>query len=103
MPALQEILGYFLNWKSLNYIGFAEKVVREGRELLTGNREQFQPSGYPQFSKSDPGKCTNFETPFAKTLHFLVIKISETLINKRVQFYSASPIYIQFAYKMFRI
>ncbi|MBD2281065.1 hypothetical protein [Aphanizomenon flos-aquae] len=66
------------------YIGLAEKVVRDGREILTLNWEQFQPSGYPQFSKSDPGKCTNFETPSAKTLHPLVIKISETLINKKV-------------------
>ena len=72
------------------YIGLAEKVVRDGREILTLNWEQFQPSGYPQFSKSDPGKCTNFETPSAKTLHPLVIKISETLINERFQFYMAN-------------
>jgi hypothetical protein len=52
------------------------------REQGTGNREQFQLSGYPQFSKSDKEKCTYFETPSAKTLHFFVIKIRETLINK---------------------
>ena len=65
------------------YLGFAEKVVCEGREQGTGNREQFQRSGYPQFSQSDQEKCTYFETPSAKTLRFFVIKISKTFINKR--------------------
>ncbi|MBE9251738.1 hypothetical protein IQ226_22035 [Dolichospermum sp. LEGE 00240] len=43
-----------------------------------------QLSGYPQFSKSDKEKCTYFETPSAKTWHFFVIKIRETLINKLI-------------------
>jgi hypothetical protein len=45
------------------YLGFAEKVVCEGREQGTGNREQFQLSRYPQFPISDKEKCNCFETP----------------------------------------
>jgi hypothetical protein len=60
----------------------ALKIVVGAREQGTLNWEQFQLSGYPQFSKSDKEKCTYFETPSAKTLHFFVIKIRETLINK---------------------
>ncbi|MDM3852886.1 MAG: hypothetical protein PT119_23610 [Aphanizomenon gracile PMC627.10] len=45
-------------------------------------RGQFELSGYPQFSQSDKEKCTYFETPSAKTWHFFVIKIRETLTNK---------------------
>jgi len=69
--------------ESRTYVGFAEKVVCEGREQGTGNREQFQLSGYPQFPISDREKCNCFETPFAKTWHFFVGKIRKTLINKR--------------------
>ncbi|MDD1427906.1 hypothetical protein MEO39_24560, partial [Dolichospermum sp. ST_sed2] len=57
----------------------------------TGNREQFQLSRYPQFLISDKEKCNCFETPFAKTLHLLVLKIGETTINRRFYVYSASP------------
>jgi hypothetical protein len=76
---------YSLFW---SYLGFAEKVVCEERGQGTGNREhrnreQFQLSGYPQFPISDKEKCNCFETPFANTLHLLVIKIRETPINRR--------------------
>ncbi|MDB9487030.1 hypothetical protein PN480_13080 [Dolichospermum circinale CS-1225] len=58
--------------------------VRGGnREQGTGNREQFQLSGYPQFPISDKEKCNCFETPFAKTLPFFVRKILKTPMNKR--------------------
>ncbi|WP_243406952.1 type II toxin-antitoxin system Phd/YefM family antitoxin [Cuspidothrix issatschenkoi] len=60
------------DWKSIQetlYLGFAEKVsVCE----------------YPQFLISDKEKCNCFKTPFAKTLHLLVLKIRETPINKRL-------------------
>jgi|UPI00031265A7 hypothetical protein len=49
---------------------------------LAGIFQKYQLSGYPQFSKSDKEKCIYFGTPSAKTLHFFVIKIRETLINK---------------------
>jgi hypothetical protein len=68
------------------------------REQGTGNREQgtpeqFQLSKYPQFLISDKEKCNCFETPFAKTLHLLVLKIGETTINRRFYLYSATPNY----------
>ncbi len=57
-------------------VGVAEKVVCEEREQGTLNREQFQLSGYPQFLISDKEKCNCFGTPFAKTLHLLVLKMT---------------------------
>jgi hypothetical protein len=89
----------------LGYLGFAEKVVCEEREQGTGNREQgtlrpfdtlrasqaqciagnsFSYLDTLNFSypiRSDKEKCNCFETPFAKTLHLLVLKTRETPIK----------------------
>jgi hypothetical protein len=60
------------------------------REQGTGNREQgtgnsFNYLNILNFSLTgDKEKCNCFETPFAKTLHLLVLKIRETPINKRL-------------------
>jgi hypothetical protein len=73
--------------------GNRETGNREQGTPEQGTPEQFQLSKYPQFLISDKEKCNCFETPFAKTLHLLVLKIGETTINRRFYLYSATPNY----------
>jgi hypothetical protein len=72
------------NKTSICYVGLAEKVVCEGREQGTGNSfnclDILLPVGrHGNFPNLTNKNAIHFETPLAKTLHFFVVKIRETL------------------------